>query len=339
MLDLMLRHLEDSGARVGVVGTEVPLPGGGRADAVVDVCLDGHTARFVVEERRRSPYLGEVGLLADHATAAESIGAPMLFAPFITEGVASALAGLGWSWVDKMGNYDVRAPGLRLRQRLSTAPPAPQPAGLPRGSASWAVIRWLVATASVPDLRPLMELPGVTKPRAYQVASSLAKLGLVEHKGRGPWLVEREALLDRFLAEYPGPGGSAAYFYSRQAPLELARQLVPAAGDGGVVVSADVGPDLVAPWRRPTHLVVYARPLARLGNHAGLVPAHGPDDANVTCRYPEDRSVTALAGPVSADGDRLMVADPVQLIWELGALGGDDRLEAADKLRTWLLSR
>jgi hypothetical protein len=29
----------------------------------------------------------------------------------------------------------------------------------------------------------------------------------------------------------------------------------------------------------------------------------------------------------------------VHLIWELGALGGDDRLEAAEKLRQWLFSR
>ncbi len=52
-----------------------------------------------------------------------------------------------------------------------------------------------------------------------------------------------------------------------------------------------------------------------------------------------DKRIFYLAGPVTVEGAEVTVADPVHLIWELSALGGDDRLEAAEKLRTWLLSR
>lgn len=53
----------------------------------------------------------------------------------------------------------------------------------------------------------------------------------------------------------------------------------------------------------------------------------------------EDTSIFYLARPVTIDGAEVTVADPVHLIWELHTLGGDDRLEAAEKLLAWLLSR
>jgi hypothetical protein len=55
---------------------------------------------------------------------------------------------------------------------------------------------------------------GVSQPRASQVLRQLHDLGFVDSPGRGRWLPRREDLLDRFLAEYLGPGGSDHYFYS-----------------------------------------------------------------------------------------------------------------------------
>ena len=77
----------------------------------------------------------------------------------------------------------------------------------------------------------------------------------------------------------------------------------------------------------------------KLHNKFRLVAAHGRDSANVVQLWPDDRSIFALARPVAVGEAKLTVADPLQLLWELGSLGGDDRLEAAEKLREWLLSR
>jgi hypothetical protein len=76
-----------------------------------------------------------------------------------------------------------------------------------------------------------------------------------------------------------------------------------------------------------------------LGKLLGATPAHGRHDANITWRVPEDISIFSLASPIAVQGAEVAVADPVHLIWELGALGGDDRLEAAEKLRQWLFAR
>jgi hypothetical protein len=106
-----------------------------------------------------------------------------------------------------------------------------------------------------------------------------------------------------------------------------------------IVVSADVGPDLIVPWRRPSLVILYAR-------HAidppdlGLTDAQGRHDPNVIVRTPEDRSVfpvPALVGQIQ--GNEVPLADPLQQIWDLQDLGGADRIEAAGRLREWLLER
>ena len=99
---------------------------------------------------------------------------------------------------------------------------------------------------------------GVSQPRVSQVLHHLLDLGLVDRAGHGRWQPHREALLDRFLAEYPGPGGSEQYCYSLDPPAEVAIHAgrISAAGRP-VAVSADVGPDLIAPWRRPSVVILY----------------------------------------------------------------------------------
>lgn len=72
----------------------------------------------------------------------------------------------------------------------------------------------------------------------------------------------------------------------------------------------------------------------------GAVDAAGPDDANVILRIPADRSVFPNPSLVAPYKDtEIPLADASQQIWDLEKLGGADRLEAADDLRTWLLTR
>jgi hypothetical protein len=220
----------------------------------------------------------------------------------------------------------------------------PKRRSLPRGSGSFAVIRSLVAVSDGEDGGPgataLAAQAGVSQPRTSQVLRHLHDLDLVENAGRGRWKPRREALLDRFLAEYPGPGGSEQYCYSLDSPVEVAiRAGRVSAPHRPVVASADVGPDLIVPWRKPTLVNLYAKGVIDPSG-LGLVEAQGRHDANVIVRMPDDQSVFprhALIAQVRESD--VLLADPLQQIWDLQDLGGADRLEAAGRLRQWLLSR
>jgi hypothetical protein len=180
----------------------------------------------------------------------------------------------------------------------------------------------------------------VSQPRASQVLRQLQDLSLVERAEYGRWRPRREDLLARFLAEYPGPGGSEQYFYSLDEPAEVAANAARAnMRQRQVALSADVGPDLIRPWRRPSTLILYAKRVLN-GADLGLVEAKGRHDANVIVRMPDDQSVFPAHEFVSElKGVEIPLADPVQMIWDLVDLGGADRAEAAEKLGQWLLSR
>lgn len=313
-------------------------------DAVLEVTVGTLRSRFAVEEKARAPYPNELPRLMAQRDAIAHAGEPMLVVTFVSEALASTLRAAGWSWADAQGNFDLRAPGLVLRQRRTSSPPRPTRTELPQGSGSLAIIRSLIrfdqdeneeASGSA-----LAAQANVSQPRASQVLHQLLKLKLVERTHAGRWSPRREALLDRFLADYRGPGGSERHLYSLDPPADVA---VRAAGISSttrpVVVSADVGPDLLLAWRRPTLVVLYTSgdidPSA-----LGLVDAQGSHDANVVIRSPRDRSVFPVPALVAdVRGVDVPLADPVQQIWDLQHLGGADRIEAAGLLREWLLTR
>jgi hypothetical protein len=91
--------------------------------------------------------------------------------------------------------------------------------------------------------------------------------------------------------------------------------------------------------RRPAAVIVYSRRLTDI-SELGLVEAQGEHDANVIIRMPADRSVFPVPGLAARlyDAD-VQLAEPVQMIWDLNHLGGDDRAEAAEELREWLRTR
>ena len=72
----------------------------------------------------------------------------------------------------------------------------------------------------------------------------------------------------------------------------------------------------------------------------GLTDAQGTHDANVIVRMPDDQSVFPVPALIAqVQGNDVPLADPLQQIWDLQDLGGADRLEAAGRLREWLLAR
>lgn len=314
-----------------------------RVDAILDLSLGKALATFAVEERRRAPYPNELPRLQPTRQSLAEVGIPMLVVPFVSEPLGTFLTQAGWSWADATGNFDLRSEHLVLRQRSTATQPRAKAGRLPQGSGSLAIVRALIGfprgTNEEPGVTALANQVGVSQPRASQVLRKLLGLALVTRTPQGRWLPDREALLDRFLSEYRGPGGSERYLYSLDPPNEVAALAAKqVAEERSLAVSADVGPDLLLAWRRPSVVILYARQLLDL-DRLRLVDAQGRPDANVIVRTPDDVSMFP-AHPLIADvsGVGVPLADPTQQIWDLQNLGGADRLEAAGRLREWLLS-
>ena len=312
-------------------------------NAVLDLTLGKVRARFAIEEKRRAPYPNELPKLQPTRKSLAEVGTPMLVVPFVSEPLGMTLTQAGWSWADTTGNFDLRADNLVLRQRSTTARPRTKASRLPQGSGSLAVIRALIGfprgTNEEPGATALASQVGVSQPRSSQVLRRLLELELVTHSPEGRWLPDREALFDRFLSEYRGPGGSERHFYSLDPPNEVAARAAQQTDGRSLAVSADVGPDLLLAWRRPSVVILYVRQLLDI-DRLGLVEAQGRHDANVIVRTPDDASVFPTH-PLVADmgGVEVPLADPTQQVWDLQDLGGVDRLEAAGRLREWLLNR
>ncbi len=342
MLNAALDHLRASGVEVTVLQRE-PKHIGGIPDALIEISVNGGAARFAVEQRRRAPYPNEVPQLDIQLHKLADLGQPLLLAPYVPEPIGQSLTKAGWSWADEQGNFDVRGPGLLLRQRRTFSPPKHNRRQLPRGAGSWGVMRSLIAFGESEKEQAsaagLANQARVTPARASQVLSALADLDLVRRTERGRWCPDREALLDRFLAEYPGPRGSERYMYSLDPPLDAAFEIARRYPQDSFVISADVGPDLVAAWRRPSVVIVYVTKDFRV-DRLGLVEGRHASEANLIVREPLDTSVFPVPSLIAeAKGVKLPLADVTQMIWDLEELGGADRLEAAGRLRAWSLTR
>jgi hypothetical protein len=323
---------------------DVSRTAGALVDVVLDVAVGEIRARFAVEERQRAPYPNELARLEAVKRRIGGFGAPLLVVPFVSLPLAAMLTASGWSWADTSGNFDLRSDGLVARQRVTTTPPRMRTTGLPQGTGSLGIIRALInfieGENEEPGATMLAAQANVSQPRASQVLRKLLDLGLVSRSTSGRWTPNRAALVDRFILEYRGPGGSQQYFYSLDSPTDVACRVAAwHAERGRFAVSADVGPDLLVPWRRPSIVVLYAT--AVLDPAAlGLVSAQGPHDANVLLRSPHDTSVFPVPRLVAeVNGVEVPLADVTQQIWDLHDLGGADRLEAAGMLREWLIGR
>lgn len=201
-------------------------------------------------------------------------------------------------------------------------------------------MRLLVASEDPLTQVAMASAVGVSQPRASQVIKQLTALDAVRATPAG--FVGRGArLLDLYLERArPSTVEPDAYWYSTRTILEQAHRIVDqtAREQAQVAFSADLGPDLLVPWRHPTVVVVYAD--SRLGlETAGLVRAEGRTDASIIVRRTNDRTllVPAPFWPPAVDG--IPLVDPVQQWWDLIDLGGDDRREAADRLRGAILDR
>src|SRR5680860_122066 len=324
MLMKASRDLQAAGVEV------VRLDSPPECDALIQIHVDSTKYRFAVEQRRRAPYPSEISSFLDQHEQLDRFGTPMLLAPYISEGIGRALIENAWSWADEVGNFELRAKGLRLRQRVSASPTKPATRTLPQGGGALTIIRFLISQsdpATTFGPTELASIARVSQPRASQVLARLRQAGFAERALDGWRTSDREALLDAFLHEYRGPSGSETSYYSLDPPQQTAVDIAATmdSTQARIAISADVGPDLVAPWRSPSHLILYVdRPIDP--TDLDLVEAEGRADASLLLRIPDDMSVFRFL-PLEVDvrGTSLPLADEAQMIWDLHDLGGDDR--------------
>lgn len=214
------------------------------------------------------------------------------------------------------------------------------PSAARRWGAGTAAIARLLITAQVPLTGvAIARAVGVTQPRASQVLRGFALSDAVKAVDGG-YRGHRATLLDLYrVRSRPLLVEPESHWYGTRPIIEQAKAVIELAGERQVKVafSADLAPDLLVPWRHPTLTVVYASKSLPLDD-VGLVRAEGRADASMIVRWTHDD--TLLSGP---DGplvvEDIPMTDPVQQWWDLLELGGEDRAEAAERLRQSIIER
>ncbi len=208
------------------------------------------------------------------------------------------------------------------------------------GAGTASIVRLLVASEAPMTQVAIAAVVGVSQPRASQVIKQLTELDAVRGTPAG-FVGRRARLFDLYLERSrPSTVESESYWYSTRGLTEQARGIIDAAArvNAQIAFSADLGPDLLVPWRHPTVAVVYIGSRLEL-DAVGLVRAEGRADASIVVRRTNDRTLLVPTPFWPAEVDGIPLVDPVQQWWDLVDLGGDDRREAADRLRRAILTR
>jgi hypothetical protein len=216
---------------------------------------------------------------------------------------------------------------------------APQNAVRRWGAGTGAIVRVLIGSREPLSGVALAEAVGVSQPRASQVIRLLMEQSAVRATDDG--YVGRPAkLLDLYERRTrPALIQAEAYWYSTRPLSDQVTRVIrlARANTTDVAFSADVGPDLLVPWRHPTLAVVYAGGAMELSD-AGFVPAEGRADASTIVRWTADGTLLTSATPWPRIVDNIPLTDPTQQWWDLLDLGGEDRREAADRLRAAIIA-
>lgn len=336
MRPLPLHHLRDLGLDVETDNDALPLEDA-HVDAIVRIAVEGPSATFAVVARGRAPYVGELENMARVRDAVTRIGIPLLVAPHVSAPLARALREQGWSYLDESGNVELKGPGILVTSRRPGREHRSRRgrSALPHGSGSLRMARFMIEQAFPVTPTHLAKVSGTSPARASQVLTRLESSGVAERRSDG-WWVDRASLLDLFLRDYRGPGGLEQRLHTLLSPLQVAGRMTAMLGDAWAL-SADLGPDLIVAWRAPSHLIAYAREFphpARLD----AVEVAPDEEANLLLVLPQDESVFSFPRlSTKSDEQSLPLADPVQMVWDLERLGGEDRAEAAERMRTWIL--
>ena len=222
---------------------------------------------------------------------------------------------------------------------------------MPQNAVSKNVVRrWGAGTAAVVRLMVASDLPmtgvaiaaaaGVTQPRASQILKQLAELNAVSATPDG-YVGDPAKLLDLYrMRTRPHLVEPESYWYSTRPLTEQASRVQALAIERGsaIAFSADLAPDLLAPWRHPTVMIAYTADQLP-ASEAGFVPAEGRADSSLILRWTDDHRLLSPTPPWVDEVDGHRITDPCQQWWDLLDLGGEDRAEAADRIRSAIVGR
>jgi len=170
----------------------------------------------------------------------------------------------------------------------------------------------------------------VSQPRVSQIVRLLAKHGVdVDQLDN---LEQRRALVDLYLHHHrPAVVSESLHYSLKPAPEQVEDVVIAARRRKAIVaVSADLAPAYVSPWRQPTLTVVYVDSPLDLTASKSFVPAMARGEATLMVRHVSDES---LLDPWTSKREfPFAVVHPMQQVWDLHDLGGEDRQEAADRI-------
>lgn len=208
------------------------------------------------------------------------------------------------------------------------------------GSGTACIVRLLIAADAPLTQSAIAAMTSVSQPRASQVVAMLTDLEAIRSSSAG-YLGKRARLLNLYAHRTrPVLSEPERYLYSTRSQSEQATRILRTARRHGVRVafSADLATDLLVPWRHPTLTAVYAHESFPIED-AGLVVAEGRADASIILRITSDQTMLTASDPWPSAADGIPLTDPVQQWWDLLDLGGEDRVEAAARLRRAILDR
>lgn len=207
------------------------------------------------------------------------------------------------------------------------------------GAGTSAIVRALIAAVGPASQSDLAAIAEVSQPRVSQVLAALSTMGGVT-RDRDGFHPNRSALIELYVTNHrPSLAGPETYWYGLAPMRDQIAGLADEAdlSSVNISVSADSAPDLIAPWRHPTLTVVYVD----VGHNlelTGLVRAEGRSDATIVLRPTNDQTLLTANESFPRTVTGIPLADPTQQIWDLHHLGGEDRREAADRLRKAMLT-
>ncbi|TJY64127.1 hypothetical protein E4J89_18410 [Arthrobacter sp. CAU 1506] len=198
----------------------------------------------------------------------------------------------------------------------------------------WAVERVLILSRQPMGQTDIAPLAGISQPAVSNAFQHLQ--GHIVRRPHGWEPEDRAALLDKWLDEYPGPGGASTYWYGLDAPVRQARDAAEYAEsmEGEPLISGDVAADTYAPWRLPNRVQLYVKQSVDLTD-AGFTPAD-PDSATLVATIPADTTLWTVAR-MAGRPDGHPLADPLITLWDLMRSPGPDAEEASQRLRAAIL--
>lgn len=199
-----------------------------------------------------------------------------------------------------------------------------------------AVMRYLLITDQPARHQEIADAIGATQQSVSQAAKRLGSF--VRNDGAGLVAADRPGLLRRWMADYPGPGGQRFGWYSLDPPQHQATKALDLADTLGenALLSGDAAADLLAPWKVPSHSVLYTRTPMDLANE-GFVPAPVDQATFVVCS-PQDPMIWKLAA-MSKHSPQVSqpVADPTLVYWDVAHGTDPDSREAAGQIAKLVL--